>query len=375
MARAKERCEKDPKDGVAAAKELLFHGKKALGLVELFFGKGSGQSSELSEDIAKLCNQLPVAYHNATGDDDTCIEVLKATLPLACSSELQEQIRKNIETLSGNIKEKRLKPFYEALKKVQDSKESAETRFGRMRSEVYPLIQGCCGEGKINGKPKDEAFNAFAIVLRGISLDAWNNEHDKDTAISANDWALKWALDGELLAQLNKDRQTLKSLNAAPAISRQPAANTSGSGTGCGGVIGVFVLIGLFSAGVRSCNEGGSSSPTRTYTPPTTTYSQPSSYGNTYRVNSSVSSELRTEKAAIESERAELETLSRALDTAKAQLDWADRTLNRYSQYEIDAYNQKVGAYNAQLQDYRTRQAAFNGRVDAYNAKLRAKAR
>ena len=138
MTRAQERGEKDPKDGMAAARELLVSGRKTLALFELFFGENHSTRNELSDDIARICNRLPIAYHKATGNDRTCLEVLKAALPFATSIDLRQQIEENIRTLSGNLHHKQLEPIYQALKAIQDSTEKAKKRLERMRNELRP---------------------------------------------------------------------------------------------------------------------------------------------------------------------------------------------------------------------------------------------
>jgi hypothetical protein len=62
MTLAEERAKKDPKNAIPAAKDLLYHGGKILELFDLFLGKGHATRNELADDIARICNQLPVTY-------------------------------------------------------------------------------------------------------------------------------------------------------------------------------------------------------------------------------------------------------------------------------------------------------------------------
>ena len=378
MTQAKERGEKDPKDGITAAKELLRNGRKVLALFALFFGESHSVRNELSDDIARICNRLPLAYHKATGNDEICLEIIKAALPFATSIDLRQQIEENIRTLGGNLQNEQLEPIYQALKAIQDSTEKAKKRLKRMQNEVRPMLTSHWSELLKHKEQKEHICDTFAIVLRDISLDAWNKEKDKATALAANNWALEYATGGELLARLNQDRQTLAALPSATERAGRELLSRFGG-------IGILIVVGLIWGGIssvfKSCSPESSTpsnsytTPASTYTAPASSYSQPSSYGNTYRVPSSISSELRSESAAIETDRAELTTLSNQIDTEKSNLDYAERTLNRYSQYAVDAFNAKVHNYNALLEDYKLKQAAFNARVDAYNAKLHRNSR
>jgi hypothetical protein len=367
MTRAQERGEKDPKDGMAAARELLVSGRKTLALFELFFGENHSTRNELSDDIARICNRLPIAYHKATGNDRTCLEVLKAALPFATSIDLRQQIEENIRTLSGNLHHKQLEPIYQALKAIQDSTEKAKKRLERMRNELESMLKSNWSELLKYKEQKDQICDAFAVVLREISLAAWNNEKDKATAVAANNWALEYATGGELLARLNQDRQTLANLQPPP--SESPIKTWVARG--------LFFLLVVWVIVIWQMAEKDSTTTPSSYTPdssshtaPTPSYSTPSSYGNTYRVPSTIASELRSEGAAIETDRAALTALSNQIEAEKSNLDYAERTLNQNSQYAVDAFNAKVHNYNFLLEDYKLKQAAFNARVDAYNEKL-----
>jgi hypothetical protein len=101
--RARKRADENPREAANAARELLEQARSTLALFDLFFGKASDVRNELFDEVARLCNQLPVAYQEATGDDKTCLELLKSILPFATSTELRQQIEKNISTLARNI--------------------------------------------------------------------------------------------------------------------------------------------------------------------------------------------------------------------------------------------------------------------------------
>ena len=414
--RAKEHAAKNPTDAVKTVRELLDHARRALPLFELFFGKESEARNELSDEVAVLCNQLPIDYHKATGDDKGCIELLKAVLPFATSIDLRRQIEKNIATLTGNLTFKKLEPVYALLKVLQDSNTAPSVRFNRFKSEAVPAISKA--SSAISGSEEhSDLVNAAAIVLRTISLSAWNDHQDITTAVAANEMATKYACDAEIRQRLTADQATLREM-AAQRAGNQAGQQKSSSGTGCPvvlGIIGFFVLIGSFGSKKSSSSSSSTSSvstpryaaPASTYTAPASTYSSPStltaqptytaaslnatSGKDTYRVPSYVSSELDKDKRVIESEKtkaaalenrlgiakqtvesekAKAEELDGQFESLKAQVDRARIYLDQTSQAAVDDFNRKVNRSNAMLGNMRTQSASVNHAVDTHNALL-----
>jgi hypothetical protein len=416
---ARERAAKNPVDAVKAALELLDHARRALPLFELFFGKESVARNELSDEIAALCNHLPIDYHKATGDDKGCIDLLRAALAFATSIDLRQQIEKSIGTLTGNLTFKQLEPVYAILKALQDSGELPSIRFSRFKREAVPAVSKA-STGIVGSEDHVELVNAAAIVLRAISLAAWNDHKDMATAVAANDMAAKYARDADIRQRLTADQTTLREMAAQKK-------STNHSGTGCLvvlGIIGLCVLIGSFNSNKGSSSSSYSpssvSTPSR-YTAPSSTYNAPPSlyipplasdiapsaykpptthtapapYGSsdksTYRVPSSITSELDRDKRAIENERAKTTTLERRLESAKQLLegerskaeDWesqleslnaqvasARRYLDNTSQFDVDDFNRKVNRYNAALANVRAQNDRTNRAVQSYNSTL-----
>jgi hypothetical protein len=76
--------------------------------------------------------------------------------------------------------------------------------------------------------------DAAAIVLRGISLDAWNKHHDMNTALAANQRAIQYAVSEALKQRLAEEELTLRLLRPLAGltpISSAPSLRTV-NGTG-----------------------------------------------------------------------------------------------------------------------------------------------
>jgi len=255
---ARERADKNPLDAANAARELLGHAQQTLCLFDLFFEKNSEIRGDLFDEVASLCNQLPVAYHKATGDDETCLEILRAVLPFATSIELRQQIEQNISTLSGNVAYRKLAPIYELLKALQDSKALPASRLASFQGEVEPAIGEAAANfsgvwspsstpprlpgfspsthGSLSAASPELAqlFDSAAIVLRDISLAAWNNHHDLKTAVAANELALNYAASAELHQRLAADKAALQGLHALNGLAPISAAPTLSTLNGIG---------------------------------------------------------------------------------------------------------------------------------------------
>jgi len=381
---ARQALQTDPATAHEAARTLIEHATPLLELFDLFFGEQEHFQKELFDDVANTVVNCLVAHQRKTGDNDTFVKLLQRALPLAESIEVRRRIEENIRIGTGNLRGKEFDSIYSLLKSIQDSKDAPSARLARFTREAIPALAKAAGvsgfsenHGYLSSASTDfkELFDSAATVLRGISLDAWNNHQDRVTAVAANDLAIKHASSPETQQRLAEDKTTLQQvgaqMSAAAAAQRQNSNNT---GLGCLVVVGIFIVLGI----IGSCNSNTPSS-TTTYTPSTPSapsYTPPQTFGGSppagsvYRIPSSASSTINTEKAEIESERATLEALESQIEALGREID-SDRTyLDRTSQYAIDQFNAKVARYNAMAQRAKAANAAFNQKVDSYNAKL-----
>jgi hypothetical protein len=244
------------------------------------------------------------------------------------------------------------------LKSIQESEATPDSRLKRFEREAGSAIMKVSNISGVSAsfgplagdsRVSAELFDSAAIVLRGISLDAWNTHHDLATASRAIELALNYARDQELKTRLLGDKTTLEQM--ASASQRAMTPKSSSNRTALGWLIFVGVIIVLSALG--NCNSSTSNSSSSTpesslpYTPPS------SSYGNTYRAPDT---ELEREGQTIEAERSNLEMLKREIEAARPLVD-------ENSQVSIDQFNAKIDRYETSRQ-------AFNLRVAAYNEKL-----
>ena len=399
---ALDQAEKKPSDGINVTRELLNQSRPTLDIFNLFFSAQSDVRNELFDDLVSTCNRLQVIYYKQTKDDVGCLEILKAILPLVSSSELKGVIEKDISETNARLERKNLESVYDLLKLIQDGLESPAKRLSWFKRDAVNAIAKASGVSGFSesfgflatsSEPVKELLDSAAIVLRGISLDAWNKHDDRNTAIEANRLAILYAASPEVKKRLAEDKstldkQTIHNLDGAPFGQRTHSGRTKtgekSSSVHPGlvflGIIGILVIWGV----IGSCNSTTNSPSATSYTPPepsAPTYTPPpasdrgGSGNNVYRVPENVSSQLDQEKAGIESDRAIIKQLDAELDTLGREIENDRIYLDKTSQYAVDTFNAKVDRYNALSQQDKDATAAFNLRVDNYNARLRANAR
>jgi len=396
--RAKQSAQQNPAAAHEAARILIEHAHPLLEVFDLFFGEQEHFQKELFDEVANTAVNCLVAYQRKTGDNEQFVKLLERALPLAESIEVRQRIEENIGIGKGNL----IGSIHTLLKSIQDSKESPSARMARFKRDVVGAITKVAGisgfsqnYGYLSATTEEfkELFDNAAIVLRGISLDAWNNHQDRQTAVAANELAILHATSPELKQRLAEDKATLQQQSThhldGSGWQRTNAKEKSSSvnpGMVFLVIVGILVVWGV----IGSCNSTNDSPHSTTYdshTPSAPAYAPPapsapaytpppasdggSSGGNVYRVPSDVSSALDREKEGIEADRAVLKQLDDQLDSLGRKIESDRIYLDKTSQDDVDAFNAKVDRYNTLSQQDKAATAAFNVRVDNYNAKLR----
>jgi hypothetical protein len=256
----------------------------------------------------------------------------------------------------------------EVLKSIQDSKDAPSLRLVRFKRDAtlaiakdagFYGIPGSCGYLSTSSPEFNELFNGAAIVLRAISLDAWNNHQDQTTAIAAIELAIWHAKNPELKQRLAEERVTLKKIRGRsilpPALSRQ-VRNVGLS------VVGIYVV----SCIVYSCVSTNHSSSVTSHTQPADTNS-----GDFYYVPAGAAEALDDVKAQIEMQQMQLQNLDDKIKQLGPEIEKDRSTLDTTSQSAMDEFNRKVDRYNALLQEDKDAAAAVDQKINAYNAALK----
>lgn len=92
--------------------------------------------------------------------------------------------------------------------------------------------------------------------------------------------------------------------------------------------------------------------------------------GNTYRVSNSNFIRLTRQRTVLDQEDAALSAAQAQLEVAETRLERQRATLDRTNQYEVQDFNKKVDALNAMRRQVSSRIDAFNNGVGSFNAEL-----
>ena len=103
-----EKASKDPSKGFHCANELLDETDESIRLGDFFWQNGTGAvkaaMARLLSRVAAACNGFQVSYGNKTERWEDCLAILKRIQPLACTQEIKDVIKSNIEAVESNIR-------------------------------------------------------------------------------------------------------------------------------------------------------------------------------------------------------------------------------------------------------------------------------
>ena len=202
---ARETTKKDPKKGGEAAKLLVDECGRLHFLYELFHTKDAHQKTELFDEVAAASVDCVVDYQNSTDDNRLFVEVLRATMPLATAADLRERIQRNLKIGEGNIRGETIQPLYARLKNIRESKESGKIRLYEVKKWMVPELASLAEAQGADSELTNDFSDALAGALRGISIDAHNDEEDFETAAEAIRLAVRLAKSPDLKKRCQDD--------------------------------------------------------------------------------------------------------------------------------------------------------------------------
>lgn len=337
--RAATSVQQNPATAHEAAGILIEHAHPMLEVFELFFGEQEHFQKELFDEAATTAVNCLVAYQRKTGDSEAFVKLLERTLPFAKSIEVRRRIEENIGIGKNNLLHRDLAP--------------------------------------ISSVPSLSTYNGIGFTLYGST--------DSDPTTGSYLTTYYFVFVGIPIFPICRYRVTSNG-SSYRFFGKAPLRQFDKwhLATSIGLIICLIIAISSAGSGSTSPSPSSYTPPpqsTPAYTPssgtpsapiytPPPTFDDGNSDGKVYRVPSSVSSTLDSEKAEIESERTTLEALGTQIETLGREIERDRIYLDRTSQFALDAFNSKVDRYNALNQRAKLANAAFNEKVDSYNAKL-----
>lgn len=228
--RATARAAKNPTEAVVAARELLTHASPILALFDLFFGNRSDIRNELSDEIASVCNRLQIAYHKATSDDMTCLELLKIILPFATSTDLRQILEKDIFDTFGRIQ---FEPIFLVCRAAFEAVETDPASGDKEASKIVASVSEILQKVPKNTVPKglvDRVQDEIALALMHCAVVFGNKTDDWKRCIAILEDSLRFAVSPDVRERVSKNLDTVRKNDALygglSPISSAPSLST-----------------------------------------------------------------------------------------------------------------------------------------------------
>lgn len=212
---ANDDADRQPTKGAEAAQHLLDHCRPLLQLFELFHTQDAHQRNELFDEVAEAIISCVVGFQKAVGDNATFVALLQAALAFATSEDVRARIDKNIEIGEHNIASTALEPLLSQLKSIHSSSHPPKTKLARIQAAMMPELAALIHAEGDKSKVVHIFANQICATLRGISVDAYNEYDDLDTASAACALASNICRDDDLKRQLQTDKDQLSKLRIA----------------------------------------------------------------------------------------------------------------------------------------------------------------
>jgi hypothetical protein len=200
-----KQADTDPRKGSVFARQLLASCRPLMNLFDLFHGKEAHQRNDLFDRVAETVLSMIISHQRATNDNNAFLALLNDILNYASSAVLRERIITNIAIANGNLREKKLAPIFEKVNLIKDSSATPKVKFDKMNQIVLPLLPNLISSLFDEPELLNQLHDAIAAVFRNISIDAYNETTDIDTAMAAILLAQKFVRKSELRERILQD--------------------------------------------------------------------------------------------------------------------------------------------------------------------------
>lgn len=207
---ARETTTANPRQGLDVSANVVRQCEPLHKLFGLFFEDESHHRAELFDEVASAINTCLVAYNKRTNDFKSSNPVMRQALGFATSIHLRELLQKNLSIGEGNVNSSVLEPVYRELKQIQDSKSKAALRFAKIKTVILPALADLSEKEGANSAVLHELCESCSIVVRGIAVDAHNNDEDQETAWKAIQIAEKLARSPDQQHRVQEDRKAIE---------------------------------------------------------------------------------------------------------------------------------------------------------------------
>jgi hypothetical protein len=424
--RTKETAHEKPEAAASAVRDLLAQAIPFVAILDLFYGEAEHVGKEVLDELATACIDCLVSHQKKTGDNHAFVELLQMTLPLADAVDVRQRIEKNIQIGRDNLAYVQVEPIRNiceaASKAAEANPASADEQADRILSAASGMLPKLSGSGVPN-EILDRAHDEVALAAMHCAVLFGNKTEKWKPCIRILEQSLRLAVSLDAQRRIRENLATVRTRSALyddlTPISSAPSLSTvNGIGFtlyGCtdhdpatDSYLATYYFVLFFvpifpicryrvarsansyrffgKAALRTCDKwhiavsiaviiaavfamGSSSSST---SPSPSSYTSPNyNYTPVPATPAPSAPAYDTERAEIQAERTRLQELENQIEQLGREIDSDRIYLDRTSQYAVDAFNEKVGRYNALVQHAKAANGAFNERVHNYNAGVR----
>lgn len=223
---ASSKSQNDKASGLKEAGNLITAAEPLLAVMSMLQMPTSTECQELFDDVARTAlNCAGLTYKAFTDQSNSAgrpnsanqspalvagtqfISILRRLRGVAKDKELIENIGRIIRDVESNLQfERHLKPILELAVKIRDTPGiKAVEKLNRLSSQVLPPLDTLISQKALSAELLDDLCNAISAMLRGLGIDANNNDSMPGVAAQAMNAALRYARDQQLKERLQQD--------------------------------------------------------------------------------------------------------------------------------------------------------------------------
>jgi hypothetical protein len=350
--RACETTKSDKREAPSAITSLIQATKGPMRIMEMLYGPNNEEFLHLADSLVTTAINAGVAYQKETKDNAGFLKILESAEPFKPSKEVAERLSGNKEIASNNLAYAAfIPPLESAIATAVGCAQKPRNQLKAMRQAPYAELD------RIRREASSEVYQQGCVILaaalRSLSIDAFNNDNDFDTAAEAITCAMSLVKgDSKATAQLAED---LAHIERSRPVKRGIAAQIGLFALGnIRLTLGLIVLVVI----IFSANSSKTTSPSQPYQP---SPSQPPSSGNSgqYSIPRNMSAQFRAKKERIQQLEVQINSSSSSIDNRRLLLNTSD-------QFAIDSFNQMVERHNALLAQHRQLVAEYNSELQQY---------
>lgn len=210
--RARSEVKRQPKNAAKLASELMQTVTEPLHIILMILPADDHERIDICDSVADTCLECQIAYTKETEDWSKGLEILNEALKFAASAGVKSRIVENHKIVSKNQQfSQHLDPLIKMIEKVK-AKSTISAKLQNVENDLIPYVQKVKNTRGVTAELYGVCADMVAGYVRGISVDAWNEQKDIDLSARALSLAVGIVHGDEMRARLNQDRAQIEEL-------------------------------------------------------------------------------------------------------------------------------------------------------------------